>query len=316
MTASRRGSLLLSLAVALGTPAGSRAQEGAGGGESDYPVTARVLIDGAFERCEGIAFNGEGDLYVAGNAALWRVDTDGSVTKIAEMYTNLGLAPIGERDILMADFGPTNRFNLGPNADGIVWRITPDGDKTRLLDGGIGDPNFVMVLEDGSFLVTDDATDEIILVDAGGAARLFTDAVGHPNGIVLSADGRTLFVAQIFESLRPMVTSGKLWAVPLEDGEVAGLPELVVDLGDRAANDGIALDEHGRVYVAANGYGQIWRVDPATTESVLIAENMPGAASIAFGAGEFDEESIYITSTRTGKVWEVHVGARGAPLHR
>ena len=40
---------------------------------------------------------------------------------MAELYSNLGLAPIGERDILMADFGPTNRFNQGPNADGIVW---------------------------------------------------------------------------------------------------------------------------------------------------------------------------------------------------
>ncbi len=112
-----------------------------------------------------------------------------------------------------------------------------------------------------------------------------------------------------------MVSSGKLWAVPLEDGDVAGLPELVTDLGDGAANDGIALDEHGRIYVAANGFGQIWRVDVSTGESVLVAENMPGAASIAFGRGEFDPEAIYVTSTRTGRVWEVEVGAKGAPLH-
>ena len=82
-----------------------------------------------------------------------------------------------------------------------------------------------------------------------------------------------------------------------------------------AANDGLALDEHGRVYVAANGFGQIWRVDPSSGESVLIAENMPGAASIAFGRGAFDHEAIYVTSTRTGRVWEVRVGAKGAALH-
>ena len=122
-------------------------------------------------------------------------------------------------------------------------------------------------------------------------------------------------MAQIFESLRPTVTSGKVWAVPLEDGDVAALPELLVDLGDAAANDGLALDEHGRLYVAANGFGQIWRVDPVSAETVLIAEDMPGAASIAFGQGAFDPEAIYVTSTRTGKVWEVAVGAKGAPLH-
>jgi hypothetical protein len=65
----------------------------------------------------------------------------------------------------------------------------------------------------------------------------------------------------------------------------------------------------------ANGFGQIWRVDPVSGESVLIAEDMPGAASIAFGAGAFNPQSIYVTSTRTGKVWEVYVGARGAVLH-
>lgn len=316
MMRSKAGALSVTVAVALGAPAVAVAQEAAGAGEPDFPAEARILVDGVFQRCEGIAFNGEGDLYVAGDAALWRVETTGDVTKIADMYSNLGLAPIGERDILMADFGPTNRFNLGPNADGIVWRVTPEGDTTRVVDGGIGDPNFVLVLADGSFLVTDDATDEILWVGEDGPPRLLTDAVGHPNGIALSNDGSTLYVAQIFESLRPMVTSGKVWAFPFEEGDVAGLPVLLVDLGDRAANDGLALDEHGRVYVAANGFGQIWRVDPATAETVLIAEDMPGAASIAFGQGAFDPEAIYVTSTRTGRVWEVKVGAKGAALDR
>ncbi|UCC71594.1 MAG: SMP-30/gluconolactonase/LRE family protein [Gemmatimonadota bacterium] len=281
-----------------------------------FPVEPKVLVDGKFQRCEGIAFTGEGDLYVAGNRALWRVNIDGEVTKIAELYSNLGLAPIGERDILMADFGPTNRFNHGPNDDGIVWRITPDGEKTRVVDGGIGDPNFVLVRADGSFLVSDDATDEIFLVDPQGRLTLFTDAIGHPNGLALSVDGTTLYVAQIFGSLRPLTIDDRVWALPLEDGQPAALPEVIARLGEGAANDGLALDELGRVYVAANGTGQIWRIDPATRETVLIAEGMPGVASLAFGAGEFDGQAIYATSTRTGRVWEVKVGVGGAPLHR
>ena len=284
--------------------------------EPDFPVAPTVLVDGAFRRCEGIAFTGEGKLFVAGNSALWHVDTNGVTTRVAELYSNLGLAGIGDRDILMADFGPTNRFDTGPNADGIVWRITPDGEKTRLLDGGIGDPNFVLVLDDGSFLVTDDATDEILLVRSDGRARLFTDAVGHPNGIALSPDGKVLYVAQIFESLRPLVMSGKLWALPLSDGDLAGPPALLADLGDDAGNDGLAVDELGRVYVAANAHGKIWRVDPVTGEATLIAENLPGAASIAFGEGDFDPRSLYVTSTRAGKVWQVEVGVLGLELNR
>jgi len=285
-------------------------------GEPQFPVTARVLVDGEFQRCEGIAFNGEGDLYVAGNRALWRVSTTGEVTKIADLYSNLGLAPIGDRDILMADFGPTNRFDTGPNVDGIVWRITPEGDTTRIVDGGVGDPNALVVLSDTTFLISDDATDEIFIADMTGRVGLYTDAIGHPNGLALSADGSTLYVAQIFGSLRPMTIDDRIWAMSLEKGVPVGEPEVVARTGEGAANDGLAMDELGRIYVAANGAGQIVRIDPETGDVVLIAENMPGAASIAFGQGSFDLESIYVTSTRTGKVWEVKVGVVGAELHR
>lgn len=284
--------------------------------EPSFPVEATVLVDGTFERCEGIAFNGEGDLYVAGNQAVWRVSTEGKVTKVTDVYSNLGLAPIGERDLLMADFGPTNRFTHGPNADGVVWHITPGGHKTRIVNGGIGDPNFVLVRPDRSILVSDDATDEIFRVDATGAVQLFTDAVGHPNGMVLSPDGSTLYVAQIFVSLRPFVIDDRLWAIPLEDGRPAGEPEVIAQLGEGAGNDGLAMDELGRIYVAANVSGQIWRVDPMTREKVLITENVPGVASLAFGQGEFDHHAIYATSTRTGRVWAVKVGIGGAPLQR
>jgi sugar lactone lactonase YvrE len=311
----RWGPNLLLLATILASSSAVPAQEDrAQVDEIRFPVTATVLVEDKFVRCEGIAFSGEGDLYVSGNQSLWRVSTTGEVTKIAELYTNLGLAPIGERDILMADFGPTNRFNHGPNDDGIVWRITPEGDKTRIVDGGIGDPNFVLVRDDGSLLVSDDATDEIFLVDAEGAVTLFTDSIGHPNGMVLSADRSTLYVAQIFTSLRPLVVDDRVWALPLKDGAIAGEPKVIARLGEKAANDGLAMDELGRIYVASNGQGKIWRVDPATGETVLIAENMPGVASLAFGEGEFDHHAIYATSTRTGKVWEVKIGVGGSPV--
>jgi sugar lactone lactonase YvrE len=312
-----RGTLALLAFGALAAPTLLPAQQTAEPAQDpSFPVEATVLVDGTFERCEGIAFNGEGDLYVAGNQAVWRVGSDGKVTKVTDVYSNLGLAPIGERDLLMADFGPTNRFTHGPNADGIVWHITPGGHKTRIVNGGIGDANFVLVRPDRSILVSDDATDEIFVVDRTGAVQLFTDAIGHPNGMVLSPDGSALYVAQIFVSLRPFVIDDRLWAIPLEDGRPAGEPEVIARLGERAGNDGLAMDELGRIYVAANFTGQIWRVDPTTREKVLIAENLPGVASLAFGQGEFDHHAIYATSTRTGRVWEVKVGVGGAPLQR
>jgi sugar lactone lactonase YvrE len=282
----------------------------------EFPVTPIPFVDGAFTRCEGIAFNGEGRLFVAGDRALWNVDNDGSVTRLVELFSNLGLAPIGERDILMADFGPNNAFDGNPVRDGIVWRITPEGDTTRVVDGGIGDPNFILVLPDLSFLVSDDATNEIFRAELDGSLELFTRAVPHPNGMALTDDGSTLYVAQSFQQIRPYVLDGRLWSIPFAEGRPAGEPEVVASMGERALNDGLALDTEGRVYVAANVQGTIWRFDPMSGEILLVAEGLPGAGSLAFGRGSFDRTALYVTSTRTGTVWVVPVGSEGAPLHR
>lgn len=285
-----------------------------------FPVEAELLVGGQFQGSEGIAFNGEGRLFVTANRALWEIGTDGDVRKIAELFSNLGLAAIGDRDLLVADFGPTNAFRQDRNSDGIVWRITPEGDKTQMITG-IGDPNFILVRADGSILISDDATSDIFVTDDDMQPMLFSTAVNHPNGLALSDDGETLYVAQIFKSIRPVVRDDSLWAISLKDGVPTGAARLVARTGPLAANDGLAIDALGRVYIAANGAaGQVWRYDPSSGEIVLIAERVFGAASIAFGAGEFDHQSIYVSTTtnqgRGGKIWRIPVGVEGQKLHR
>ena len=281
---------------------------------------AELLVDEPFNGSEGIAFNGEGRLFVTANKALWEVSPDGEVRRVVELFSNLGLASIGERDLLVADFGPTNAFRQDRNSDGIVWRITPEGERTRLVTG-IGDPNFVLRRKDGSLLISDDATSDIYVAGVDGVAQLFSTAVNHPNGLALSDDESILYVAQIFKSIRPVVPDDSLWAIQLEDGKPVGAAKLVARLGPYAANDGLAMDHEGRVYIAANGEaGEIWRYDPETESLTLIARNVYGAASIAFGEGQFDPQSIYVTTTfsrsRGGKIWRIPVGTVGQPVNR
>lgn len=288
--------------------------------EATFPVEAELLVGDQFQGSEGIAFNGEGRLFVTANQALWEIDTEGGVRKVVGLFSNLGLAAIGDRDLLVADFGPTNAFRHDRNNDGIVWRITPEGEKSELITG-IGDPNFVLVREDGSILISDDATSDIWVAGEDMQPILFSTAVNHPNGLALTDDGKTLYVAQIFKSIRPVVRDDSLWAIDLKDGKPVGAARLVVRTGPLAANDGLAIDALGRVYIAANGAaGQVWRYDPADGEIVLIAERIYGAASIAFGAGKFDQRSIYVSTTtnqgRGGKIWRIPVNIAGQKLHR
>ena len=115
------------------------------------PLTARpeVVVAGKFRGAEGIAFNGEGRLFVTADDALWEVSPDGEVRRVTGLNSAVGLAPIGRRDLIVADFGPTNAVAHGPNRDGVVLRVTPEG-KTTVLAKGIGDPNFVLLRKLGT----------------------------------------------------------------------------------------------------------------------------------------------------------------------
>jgi sugar lactone lactonase YvrE len=295
----------------------SSAQENAG--KLTFPVEPILFVDEPFNGCEGISFTGEGRLFATCNRALWEIGLDKSARQVTELFSNLGTAAIGERDILVADFGPTNAFRNERNSDGIIWRVTPEGEKQE-ISTGIGDPNFIVVLEDGSYLVSDDATADIYLVGEDGVPMLFSTAVNHPNGLALSADGSTLYVAQIFSSIRPVVADDAIWAIQLSDGKPVRGAKLVVRAGPNAAVDGLAMDIEGRVYIAANGAGQLWRYDPASEEMLLLASGMFGIASLAFGEGDFDHQSIYASATnaggRGGKIWRIPVGTTGARLYR
>ncbi len=283
--------------------------------EPAFPVAPTLFMD-RFMASEGLTFNAQGQLFIGANKAVWLVQPDGAATQLTDVYLHLGQAGIGERDILAADFGPTNVFNDGPNDDGIVWRITPEGEK-RAVAKGIADPNFILVRKDGSYLVSDDGTDKIYLVTEAGEVSVWTDKIAYPNGLAFSLDESVLYVAQIFKQLDPIIADDRVWALPLKDGQPAGEPKVIGATGEGGL-DGLALDEHGRIYIADNGGGKIWRLDPSSGEMVLIAEGMTAIASLVFGEGEFDHHALYGTSTFRGggKIWKIDVGVQGAPLHR
>lgn len=279
-------------------------------------MKAEVFIS-EFRGAEGIAFNGEGRLFIGANNSIWIAEPDGKVKKIADVHRHLGQAGIGKRDILACDFGPTNVFEDGENEknDGIVWRITPEGQKT-VVATGIADPNAVIVLRDKSFLVSDDGVDKIYHVK-NGTVSIWSTAVPYPNGMALSLDDKTLYVAQIFSSLKPITGDDRIWEIKLKGSAQAG-PATQMGRTGEGGVDGLVADELGRIYVADNGGGKIWRFDPKSGEKVLIAADLPNVASLVFGEGRFDREAIYATSTMRGggKIYKVRVGVRGARVHR
>lgn len=171
---------VMALAGVAGPPVHASAQQ----------IVPQVVVEGRFNSGEGLTFSGEGRLFMAAERAVWEVNPDGSTHKVVDVSSNLGLAPLGTRDLLMADFGPLVWPQAGPNTDGVIWRITPEGSKTALATG-IGDPNAIVMLPDGSLLVSDDFTSFIYRVTRDGRVSVFTDAIPFPNGLALAPDGGT-----------------------------------------------------------------------------------------------------------------------------
>ena len=81
-------------------------------------------------------------------------------------------------------------------------------------------------------------------------------------------------------------------------------------LARAAALDGLAVNDAGRPYVAANGAGQIWRVEPRRGHPrARTRPQMPSAVAIGHGSDGFREGNLYAV-TFHGDVVELAGAAR------
>lgn len=132
----------------------------------------------------------------------------------------------------------------------------------------------------------------VFRLDSSGAVVLVDDSMIRPNGILLSPDEKTLYVANSKKE-------NTVWmAFDLDEkGDVKGEPRLFAsaqkwaDDGAKGLPDGMAVDVDGNLW--ATGPGGVFIIDPQGKILGLI-ETGTAAANCAFG-GE-DGSTLYITS--------------------
>lgn len=117
----------------------------------------------------------------------------------------------------------------------------------------------------------------------------------RPNGIALSPNGRTLYVAASDERA--------IRAYDLDRGGTASNERLIIT-GIKGAPNGIAVDENGNLYVACEG------VAIYTPEGRLLRfiEMGDQPTNVAFGDGDY--KTLYVTA-RTG-IYRIRVGVKGS----
>ncbi len=165
-------------------------------------------------------------------------------------------------------------------------------------------------------------------LDTDGTVVEITHDVEKPNGIAISPDQKTLYVADHnngtdrIDPSAPAPKKGamKVYAFPLgSDGLVNAPRKTLVDFGEEEGSDGMTVDTEGRIYLAARtpSHLGILVIDPTGRELALIktADPQPGArepvgnpSNVDFGIGDM-KNVLYVTIDKS--LYRIKLNATG-----
>lgn len=223
---------------------------------SDQPRsidTLSILAPG-LDHPECVAWGCDGKVYAGGEAGqLYRIDIQNGRI---ETFANTGGLVLG---IALDALGNVYACDLERKE---VVRATAAGAVSTYAAGNDQQPmrlpNYPVFDDSGNLYVSDSgdwgARDGCIWrIRAGADAEIWDrQASGYTNGMCLSADGRSLYVA---ESSPPLVAR-----IPIQRDGTAGRRTVVVDL-PRSVPDGLAFDSEGALYISLYNPNIIYRFD-------------------------------------------------------
>ncbi len=275
---------------------------------------------------EGITIDKRGNLYVSLNplGQLWKISPDGTESILLDLGEGGagGLAVDAPGNVYMT------HFSFNPATQG-VYRVTKDGVSERLPGtAAMVFPNALALDKQGTLYVTDSTSGAIWRIPWGGSAQLWLqhslleglgEIPGYPpigaNGIAYRQGN--LYVAN--------TEKGLIVQIPILPGGVAGEPQIIAQGPELYGLDGIALDVHGRIYavlVLQSKFVQIDPVDGDVTELLTVDDNLDEPASLAFGTGKGNRQSVFVTNFAVvppeagygPAVFKVDLGVPGLPL--
>lgn len=174
---------------------------------------------------------------------------------------------------------------------------------TLAADPTWNQPNDICQAPDGDIYFTDPdfktrTRSAVLHLAADGRVMKIIDDMQIPNGIVVSLDGRTLYVSDSY---------AKHWrAYPIKTGGSVGPGRVFFDpeTPNRDDPDGMTIDAHGNLY--CTGRGGVWVVRPDGT----LIEFIPVpvfCSNVTFGGA--DGKTLYLTCK--GRVYSLALTVRG-----
>ncbi len=182
-------------------------------------------------------------------------------------------------------------------ADGTVLRVDLDTlDRATYTDG--------LVMPNG--LVFDAAGNAYVSRSSGNGANITMIPVADPanpvtpwadvsdtNGLVISADGTTMFAATTFNQPADVL------AIALDDPSDITVVASLAGVGSPAPKglDDLEIDADDVLYITANGSGEVLRLDPVTGDACVVADGIGNPSAIKFGDGVgFPADRLYVSA--------------------
>lgn len=250
-------------------------------------------LSGEFEFTEGPAADAEGNVYFTDqpNDRILKWSTDGKLTEF--------MKPAGRSNGLT--FDREGHLLACADEQNQLWSIDPAGKPTVLVkeyDGKLlNGPNDVWVRPDGGIYFTDPLYPRpywersaktqqpgeyvyFLSADRKTLKPLATD-LKQPNGIIGTADGKALYVADIGDHKTYSYTIAA-------DGSLAD-KKLFCEMG----SDGMTIDNQGNVYLTGNGV-TVFDKNGKKIEQINIPEKW--TANVCFGGK--DRDTLFITASK------------------
>ena len=283
---------------------------------------------------EGVAVDKVGNVYI-GLAPLSKIVKFNPKGEVSDFAFLPPPTPAGIGILGLAVDAPGNVYAglfSGDEATQGVYKVDRDGNSERLPGTeAITFPNALAFDKRGNLYVTDtiigavwrispDGSVEMWIQDETLVGFILPDPGAPPfpigaNGIAYRQG--SLFVANS--------TEAQIVRIPiLKDGS-AGSPEIFVkDPAELLVLDGIGLDVHGNIYGAVITQSKLVKIDAQTKEITTLATAADGLdfpASLSFGTGKGDRQSVFVTNYAIGPpggtgraLMKVEVGEPGLPL--
>ncbi len=259
-----------------------------------------------FDHPEAVSWGPDSHAYAGGEAGqLYRFDLQGGAKTgdckiIAQIEGGflLGLAHDASGNTYACDERLACVHKITRSGEVSIYSRSSEENPMRLPNYPVFDDSGVLYVSDSGAFGQSDGW--IWRIQPGGKADIWCrSASGFPNGMCLSADGRSLFVA---ESSPPLISRVNINA----DGS-AGSRSAVIEL-PRTVPDGLALDVQGNLYISLYNPNIIYRLSPAGELITLIDDwqqlQLIAPTNIAFGGP--DMKTLIIASLCG---WSIHTTA-------